>query len=129
MKFLLNLVGARDGDLESMQALTLPVPEWPHRLYDDFHFYLSWRFEGDTVLLTPTTITEREQTDPVALDIPPVLHVSVAPGHRDIWRRALVLRKYLTLFDLARDSRQYPVEAFKREWKASEATQSECWGG
>ena len=111
--------------------VTLSLIEFPHRLYDQLYFYFGWLKTETNLLLSPR-LTDRSIDTAETLDIPSVIHLPAPQGDQWVfWRRALILRKYLTLFVLAHTVQGeipvVPMDQFIREWNATDANKSECW--
>jgi hypothetical protein len=137
MRAMLKEVVADENQVEEtlkpLLGLTFGLVSFDHSLYDGFFFYFAWHKTPSMLLLSPRVTDLFVGTD-LNLDICSVVHLDLPEGQLwETWRRALVLRKYLTLFEVARQANprepKVPLEQFKDEWNAEQAGESACWKG
>ena len=120
-----------EATIMPLLQLTFGLLSFDHHLYDQFLFYFGWqKSNGDQILLAPR-FTRLFSDNSRTIDIPSIVHLCISNGNWETWRQALVLRKYLSLFEASRvcegTKPSVPLAAFKAEWADSGATESTCF--
>jgi X-X-X-Leu-X-X-Gly heptad repeat protein len=126
VEYLLGLMGLYDGDAraekERVNKITIALAHDDHKMFDKYPFYFAWRFTVEEavlkVLLCPRIVIEE------GLDIPKQVIREGKASDLEIWRHALVLRKYLTI--LIKSDTLFPAEMYT-EWASSDNMESLCW--
>merc|ERR1711916_283884 len=116
--------------LQELLALKFPLDYQTHQNYDNLLFCFAWRFvkepggQGWTLCLSPRVVEESFMGELSSLDMPSVIHVpGIQQRDKPVWKRALVLRKYLTI---AVHTKHVPKDDMLAEWNTADDT-SPCW--
>eukprot|EP00163_Fabomonas_tropica_P024942 TRINITY_DN42_c0_g1_i13.p1 TRINITY_DN42_c0_g1~~TRINITY_DN42_c0_g1_i13.p1 ORF type:complete len:270 (+),score=40.58 TRINITY_DN42_c0_g1_i13:703-1512(+) len=127
MKKVLELVGldsnAASAKLKELKQLKMDMDYQDHQHYDNLAFFFAWHFPdvgNDQYLihLSPRFTNVDEDLDVPSLRI----QDAGSAQQRELWRQALVLRKYLTLLVV---HKEYNPADLAKEWNSP--GDSLCW--
>lgn len=127
MKKVLELVGMDSNTastkLKQLQYLKMDMDYQDHQHYDNLAFFFAWHFpdvgNGQYLIHLSPRFTNVEED----LDVPSLrIQDAGSVEQRELWRQALVLRKYLTLLVI---QKEYIPADLVKEWTTP--GDSLCW--